>query len=184
MKIHKTAIAGVLRIEPDVYPDARGSFTQLYRTDEFYQNGIEPMVQANVSRNHPGVLRGLHFQRQAPQAKLVTVLCGRIIDVAVDLRRGSPTFRQHVMVELSEKNNSLLYLPRGIAHGFFSCTQSLVLYQCDNFYSGPEDQKGITWDDPWLKINWPQSHPILSLQDRKLPKLKDLADTDLPCFEP
>lgn len=183
MKIHETAIPGVLKIEPDTHPDARGSFSQLYRADEFRHSGIEPMVQMNLSRSHPGVLRGLHFQLTQPQAKLVTVVCGRVLDVAVDLRRGSPTFREYVTIELSAKNGFMVYLPRGIAHGFYSHDDSTFLYACDNFYA-PEDQRGIVWNDRWLKVQWPSDHPIISHKDRLLPKLKDVADIDLPRYEP
>ena len=177
MEVRKTAIDGVFIIEPKVFEDARGYFFE-----SFSQRGFEQkvrkinFVQDNESMSSYGVMRGLHFQ--APpfsQSKLVRCVRGRVLDVAVDIRRGSPTYGQHVAVELSEDNHRQFFIPRGFAHGFSVLSETAVFqYKCDNFYH-PEADGGISILDSSLGIDWriPTEYAILSDKDTKHPLLKD-----------
>lgn len=179
MKIETTALSGVLKIKPRRFGDDRGFFSEVYNKDMFHKAGIEiDFVQDNHSLSvEPGTIRGLHFQlAPAAQDKLVRVARGRILDVAVDLRRSSPTYGQHVRVELSGEDGLQLLIPKGFAHGF--CTlepMTEVLYKVSALYS-PEFDRGLAWDDGDLGIAWPLSGrtPILSDKDRRHPSLRAL----------
>lgn len=167
MNILETAIPGVLIIEPAIFGDSRGFFMELYQTDRYAEGNIPArFVQDNLSRSLRGVLRGLHIQNPRPQGKLVTVLRGAVLDVAVDVRIGSPTFGQHVTVELNEENHRQFWLPRGMAHGFLVLSESAdFFYKCDDFYS-PADELVVRWDDPELGVGWGVTAPELSQRDR------------------
>ena len=168
-------IPDVILIRAKRFSDDRGFFVETYKRDDFEANGIlETFVQDNHSRSTRGVLRGLHYQK-APRAqgKLIQVLKGEIYDVAVDIRRGSPTYGQSIGIYLSEARSELLYVPPGFAHGF--CVLSEVAdftYKCTDTYA-PETYRGIFWDDPDLDISWPIKNPILSRRDQNLPPLKE-----------
>jgi dTDP-4-dehydrorhamnose 3,5-epimerase len=169
------SIPGVILIEPGMYRDARGFFMETYKYSDFARTGIkEHFVQDNYSRSSMGVLRGLHYQKNPnAQGKLVQCTKGKIFDVAVDIRRSSPTFRQWVSVELSEENNFMLYVPPAFAHGFVVLSESAdVIYKCTREYA-PEDDRGIIWNDPDLGIVWPVKDPLLSEKDGRHPLLRD-----------
>lgn len=178
MQIRDTEIAGVKLIEPVRHGDARGFFSEVYREDVLLRHGVDlRLVQENHSRSAaPGTIRGLHFQTPpAAQAKLVRVAAGAVFDVAVDIRRGSPTYGRHVAVVLSAAEGNQLLVPEGFAHGF--CTiapDTEVLYKVSRYYS-PENDRGLAWDDPALGIAWPLAGaPLLSDKDRRHPLLADL----------
>ena len=181
MRFLETALAGLLVIEPQVFRDGRGFFLETYHREKFEAAGIrETFVQDNHSRSIRGVLRGLHFQIGRPQGKLVRVTRGDVFDVAVDLRRGSPTFGRWHGVALTADNCRMLFVPPGFAHGF--CVQSDEAdfqYKCTDLYA-PELERGLRWDDPDLAIAWPLACPLLSPRDAALPRLRDLAAGDLP----
>lgn len=179
MDVTRTDIEGVVIIEPKVFADGRGYFFESWSQRDF-DRLVAPIrfVQDNESRSAYGVLRGLHYQA-APhaQAKLVRVVEGRVLDVAVDLRDGSPTFGRHVSVELSADNHRQLFLPRGMAHGYVVLSESaLFQYKCDGFYA-PQSAGGIAWDDPELAIDWhiPRGDIILSEADKCRPAFRELA---------
>jgi len=175
MEVIKTDIEGVVIIEPRIFEDARGYFFESFSQREF-QEKVRPInfVQDNESKSSYGVLRGLHFQK-APyaQSKLVRVIRGRVLDVAVDIRKGSPTFGKHVAVELTEENHRQFFIPRGFAHGFSVLSETAVFqYKCDNFYH-PEAEGAIAWNDPALDIDWriPSDKVVLSAKDANHPLL-------------
>ena len=171
----KLAISDVLSITPQVFNDERGYFFENFNDSVFKQNEINlNFVQENFSRSKKNVIRGLHYQNNPKaQAKLVTVVSGEIFDVAVDLRKNSPTFGKWVSEILSEINHKLLYVPEGFAHGFCVLSNdATVLYKTNQEYS-PDDERGIIWNDPDLNISWPISEPILSQKDQNLPFLKN-----------
>lgn len=178
MTVSKTNIDGVLIIEPRVFGDARGYFFESYNARDFQeQTGIEVgFVQDNESRSSRGVVRGLHFQKPPfAQAKLVRVVEGKVLDVAVDIRKGSPTYGQHVAVELSADNKLQFFMPKGIAHGFAVLSDVAVFqYKCDEYYH-PEAEGAIAWDDPTLAIDWRIAHSeaLLSEKDRHHPMFND-----------
>lgn len=177
INVIKTAIDGVVIVEPKVFGDHRGYFFESFSEKDFCRNVREVrFVQDNESKSGFGVLRGLHFQKSPyAQSKLVRVVKGAVLDVAVDIRKGSPTFGQHVAVELNEDNHRQFFIPRGFAHGFVVLTDEAVFqYKCDNFYS-PESECAIAWDDPALGIDWkvPADSIILSEKDKRHPVLKD-----------
>lgn len=168
-------IPDVILVRAKRFSDDRGFFVETYKRDDFEANGIsETFVQDNHSRSTLGVLRGLHYQKTPrAQGKLIQVLKGEIYDVAVDIRRGSPTYGQWTGIHLSEARSELLYVPPGFAHGF--CVLSEVAdftYKCTDIYA-PETYRGISWDDPDLGISWPIKKPILSRRDQNLPPLKE-----------
>jgi dTDP-4-dehydrorhamnose 3,5-epimerase len=157
MQFLTTSIAGVNIIEPKVFNDARGYFFEAWKKKEFEEHiGSVDFKQDNESKSSYGVLRGLHYQKgEFSQAKLVRVIKGKVLDVAVDIRKSSPTFGQHVMVELSEENKRQFFIPRGFAHGFLVLSDEAVFtYKVDNVYA-PQAEAGIRWNDPQLAINWP-----------------------------
>lgn len=177
MEVIQTAIPGVVIIEPRVFKDARGYFFESFSQRDFDAQVREVrFVQDNESKSSFGVLRGLHFQKPPhAQSKLVRVVKGAVLDVAVDVRRGSPTFGQHVAVELSAENHRQFFIPRGFAHGFVVLTDEVVFqYKCDNFYA-PQYEGAIAWDDPDLGIDWrvPSEDVLLSDKDSCHPRLKD-----------
>lgn len=179
MKIIETEIQGLFIIEPDVYGDSRGYFFESFSKKRFEeQTGINvDFVQDNESRSTYGVVRGLHFQRPPhAQAKLVRVVSGRVLDVAVDLREGSPTYGRHVAVELSGENHRQVFIPKGFAHGFSVLSEEAVFqYKCDDYYA-PETEGAVAWDDPDIAIDWriPADKMILSEKDKKHPRLSEL----------
>lgn len=177
MEVIKTAIDGVVIIEPKVFGDHRGYFFESFSESRFNELVRETrFVQDNESKSRYGVLRGLHFQKPPyAQSKLVRVVKGAVMDVAVDIRKGSPTFGKHVAVELTEDNHRQFFIPRGFAHGFVVLTDEVIFqYKCDNYYA-PEYEGAIAWDDPDLGIDWkiPSEDVILSAKDTCHPRLKD-----------
>ena len=177
MEYKKTEIAGVFIIEPRVFSDARGYFMESWKEAEFNEHvGPVKFIQDNESKSSYGVLRGLHYQKGVwSQAKLVRVIKGRVLDVAVDIRKSSPTFGQHVMVELSEDNKRQFFIPRGFAHGFLVLSEEAIFtYKVDNPYM-PSEEAGIRWNDPALAIEWPIDPAAVqtSEKDLKQPLLKE-----------
>ena len=173
----------ILLVEPDAYHDERGYFYELYNETRYLNSIPALFVQDNHSFSKKGVLRGLHYQLLHPQGKLISVLSGEIFDVAVDIRRGSPTFGQCEGIVLSAENRRQLYLPEGFAHGFFvTGDHASVLYKCTDYYD-PRDERGIRWDDPTLNIPWPTREPVLSAKDLALPLFKSIGNQELPNFE-
>jgi len=171
----KLEIPGVILVTPKSFPDERGFFLESFKESEFTSNGIKTIfVQDNFSHSVKGVLRGLHYQKNLKaQAKLVIALRGEIFDVAVDIRKDSPTYGKWVGEILSENNHNSLYIPVGFAHGFCVLSKEAdVLYKVSQEYS-PEDEKGIIWNDPEISIAWPIDKPILQEKDSKLPVLKN-----------
>jgi dTDP-4-dehydrorhamnose 3,5-epimerase len=183
MKVIETALPGAMILEPQVFGDARGFFYESYNKAKWQEAGIDAdFVQSNVSRSAMGVLRGLHYQWPNPQGKLVSVLEGEVYDVAVDIRRGSPTFGQSVGVMLTADNHRHFWVPEGFAHGFCVLSEfATFTYQCTALYDAKADA-GILWNDADLGIDWPLSAPLLSDKDRKNPLLKDVAPERLPIF--
>jgi dTDP-4-dehydrorhamnose 3,5-epimerase len=181
MKVQKTSLKGVLTIEPQVFRDKRGFFTETFQQERYDSQGIgEKFVQDNVSHSIGRTLRGLHFQYPNAQAKLVQVFQGEIFDVAVDIRKGSPSFGQWEGVHLSDKNHLQLFIPEGFAHGFVVLSDfALVNYKCSDFYS-PESEGGIIWKDPDIGITWPVREPCLSEKDARYPLLKELDPAIMP----
>lgn len=178
MKIEATSLPDVLLLEPRVHGDARGYFMETFRQSWFAERGIDAVfVQDNQSRSAQGILRGLHYQLEFPQGKLVRVLSGEVYDVAVDLRRTSPTFRHWVGVTLSSDNHRQLWVPPGFAHGFYVTSAAAeIAYKCTEYYH-PEDDHSLRWNDPELGIEWPlvKAEPILSAKDAAANKLGDAA---------
>lgn len=164
MNYIKTEIYGVVIIEPRVFGDARGYFFEAFKQEEFEQNvGKVTFIQDNESKSSFGVLRGLHYQRgEFSQAKLVRVIKGKVLDVAIDLRQKSPTFGKHIMVELSDENKRQLFIPRGFAHGFMVLSdEAIFTYKVDNVYA-PQSEACIRWNDETLAIDWPKIDGILT----------------------
>jgi dTDP-4-dehydrorhamnose 3,5-epimerase len=179
-KFSQTGIQGLTIIEPTVFGDERGYFMETYNNDEFALAGLPACyVQDNQSKSRKGVLRGLHFQRQSPQGKLVRVISGEVYDVAVDLRKDSSTFGKHCGIKLSAENKLQFYVPEGFAHGFLVLSDAAeFVYKCTRLYA-PHDEGGLLWNDPELGIGWPLNgiEPILSDKDREHPMLKDLVSS-------
>jgi dTDP-4-dehydrorhamnose 3,5-epimerase len=184
VEILKTKLPGVLVLQPKVHRDERGHFFESFRADVLTGHGVPPFVQDNQSLSKKGTLRGLHYQLDKPQGKLVRVLRGSIFDVAVDIRVGSPTFGQWIGEVLTAESNAQLYVPPGYAHGFQVLDDwSEVFYKCTDYYSGAADQRGVLWNDPQIGIAWPLGEPLLSEKDRLAAPLR--ADrADLPRYEP
>ena len=186
MRFHTTAIADVLIFEPKVFGDARGFFMESYNQRAFAEAaGLEiDFVQDNHSRSRKGVLRGLHYQIQQPQGKLVRVTSGAVFDVAVDVRRSSPTFGRWVGVELTAENHRQLWVPAGMAHGFVVLSESAdFLYKTTDYYA-PQFERSIAWNDPAIGIDWPVTAPQLSAKDAVAPLLADVAPERLPTYTP
>ena len=185
MKVVETALPGALIVEPQVFGDVRGFFYESYNKAKWIEAGIDvDFVQSNVSRSARGVLRGLHYQWPNPQGKLVSVLEGEVYDVAVDIRRGSPTFGQSVGVMLTADNHRHFWVPEGFAHGFCVLSEfATFTYQCTALYD-PKADTGICWNDAALGIDWPLSEPLLSDKDGRTPLLEDVPPERLPVYEP
>lgn len=183
MNVKETKLAGVLVLEPNVFSDERGFFLETWKSTRYENAGIEgPFVQDNVSFSNKGVLRGLHFQYPQAQGKLVQVLSGQVVDVAVDVRVGSSTFGHWVSEVLSDANHRQIYIPPGFAHGYCVTSQTAVfLYKCTDFYNSATES-GIIWNDPDLNIDWPIKEPVLSPKDANYSRLKDLSPDKLPHF--
>ena len=176
LKLIETGIKDLYIIEPEVFGDNRGYFMESYNKNTFLKLGLDyDFVQDNQSKSKKGVLRGLLFQKKYPQAKLVRVIEGEVFDVAVDLRKNSPTFGKWFGVLLSEENKRMFMIPRGFAHGFVVLSESATFtYKCDEFYH-PEDEGGINWNDKEIDIKWPiDFEPILSEKDKRHPCLKEV----------
>ena len=181
MKLHETEFKGLLVIEPDFFGDQRGFFMEIWQKEKYFHLGIgEEFVQDNLSYSEYGILRGLHYQNPQGQGKLVYVIDGEVYDVAVDLRKSSPTFGLWTGYYLSGNNKRQLFIPPGFAHGFcVTSNKALFAYKCTDYYNR-EAEKGIIWNDPELAIKWPIKVPILSKKDRDLPYMKELTKDDLP----
>jgi dTDP-4-dehydrorhamnose 3,5-epimerase len=173
MDVIKTELPEVLIIEPNVFGDQRGFFLETFQTDRYAAHGVtRSFVQDNLSRSSRGVLRGLHLQNPRSQGKLVSAFQGRVLDVAVDVRVGSPTFGRHVAVVLGDLRQ--LWVPRGFAHGFLVLSETAdFFYRCDDLYS-PADEISIRWNDPAIGIDWGIETPSLSPRDANAPLLKDI----------
>jgi len=185
MKVIETSLPGALVIEPQVFGAARGFFYESYNEAKYREVGIDRrFVQSNVSRSAKGVLRGLHYQWPNPQGKLVSVLEGEVYDVAVDIRRGSPTFGRWAGVMLTADNHRHFWIPEGFAHGFCVVSEFATFsYQCTALYDR-EGDAGIRWNDADIGIDWPVSAPLLSEKDTRAPFLKDVPADRLPAFIP
>jgi dTDP-4-dehydrorhamnose 3,5-epimerase len=183
MKVLETDLPGCLMLEPQVFGDDRGFFYESFNRDKLAAIGLAPeFVQGNVSSSARGVLRGLHYQWPKPQGKLVSVLEGEVWDVAVDIRRGSPTFGRWTAAVLSAENKRHFWIPEGFAHGFVTLTErALFTYLCTATYDRDADA-GIRWNDAGLAIDWPASAPLLSDKDAKAPFLADVAQERLPVY--
>ena len=182
MQVTKTEIPGVLIVTPRRVVDARGFFSETFQAERYASAGMPyPFVQDNWSRSRRGVLRGLHLQNPKAQGKLVSVVRGHVLDVAVDVRVGSPTFGRHFAMEISEENGVQLFLPRGCAHGFVVLSETAdFLYKCDEYYSS-QDEIVVRWNDPALAIDWRISNPLLGPRDAAAPLLADISR--LPSFD-
>jgi dTDP-4-dehydrorhamnose 3,5-epimerase len=181
MKAISASLADVVIIEPKLIGDQRGFFFESFQAQRYADVGIRrPFVQDNMSRSGGGVVRGLHLQNPTAQGKIVSVMRGRVLDVVVDVRRGSPNFGRHVAVELSEENRRQVWVPRGFAHGFAVLSETAdFFYKCDNPYN-PEHEITVRWDDPSIGIDWPLKNPVLSNRDAAAPLLADIEN--LPVF--
>ena len=175
MKINKAPLDGVLTIEPKVFSDQRGIFYEVYSDKRFKQHGIPAhFVQDNHSVSVKGVLRGMHYQINPGQAKLVRVTRGEVFDVVLDIRKDSPTYGKWWSLYLSETNKLQLYVPLGFAHGFCVLSEFVeFLYKCSDYYS-PENERGIIWNDPDLAIDWPIENPIISKKDNLYPRFSEI----------
>ncbi|MEW6683039.1 MAG: dTDP-4-dehydrorhamnose 3,5-epimerase [Nitrospirota bacterium] len=180
MNVKETPLAGLLVIEPKVFRDSRGFFWETYHARRYAEAGITgPFVQDNTSHSVKGTLRGLHYQLKRPQGKLVWVVRGEVFDVAVDIRRSSPTFGKWHGERLSGEEPRQFYIPPGFAHGFCVLSDSAdFMYKCTNLYA-PDDERGILWNDPEIGIAWPVSQPVLSAKDQRFARLRDVPATDL-----
>jgi dTDP-4-dehydrorhamnose 3,5-epimerase len=167
MRFLETPLEGLILIEPDVHEDQRGYFLELYHADKYAKAGLpSQFVQDNFAKSVHRALRGLHYQRRHPQGKLVTALEGKIFDVAVDIRQGSPSFGKWYGVELSTENKRQVYIPPGFAHGYCVLSETAsVMYKCTELYV-PDDEGGIIWNDPGIDIVWPITAPLLSSKDQ------------------
>ncbi len=184
METTATKLPGVVILEPKVYADDRGHFLELWNQSRYAEAGLPAsFVQDNQSFSRRGVLRGLHFQNPNPQGKLVFVLAGEAFDVAVDIRRGSPTFGQWFGVTLSGENKRQVYVPPGFAHGFAVTGETaIVMYKCTNYYDS-RAEGSIAWNDPAIGIQWPVANPVLSDKDGRAPRLADVPADRLPKYQ-
>jgi len=185
LEIIETSLPGVLVVKPRVFEDPRGFFLETYRQNVLAAGGItERFVQDNHSRSSRGVLRGLHYQLRTPQAKLCCVAQGDVLDIAVDIRVGSPNFGKWVGVVLSGENHLQLYIPRGFAHGFAVRSEVAdFLYKCSGYYDVGDD-RGVLWNDPGIGIDWQTPAPILSEKDKRYLPLAQIARDQLPRYQP
>ncbi len=181
MNAKEKKLPGVLILEPDVFSDERGFFLETWNSSHYENVGIRgSFVQDNISFSKKGVLRGLHFQYPQSQGKLVQVLSGEVVDVAVDIRKGSPTFGQWVSEVLSDANHKQMNIPSGFAHAYCVTSETAVFsYMCTDFYN-PASESGIIWNDPDINIDWPIKEPVLSLKDASFPRLRNIRPEKLP----
>jgi dTDP-4-dehydrorhamnose 3,5-epimerase len=181
MKFSPSPLGGVIVVEPDVYRDDRGFFLETFHASKYESGGIAgPFVQDNHSRSRRGILRGLHAQKRKPQGKLVRVIEGAVLDVAVDIRPGSPTYARSFAIELTAENFRQLWVPPGFAHGFYVLSEAAqVEYKCTAFYDAA-DEVGIAWNDPDIGIEWPDTAPLLSEKDARAPRLRDVVNALRP----
>ena len=185
MKFTELSIPGLILVEPDVWTDDRGLFLETYHATKYADGKIAgPFAQDNHSHSRRDVLRGLHYQRNHPQGKLVYAVRGEIFDVVVDVRRGSPAFGKWASAVLSDQNHHQLYVPEGCVHGFCVLSDVAdVTYKCTTIYV-PSDDQGVIWNDPTFAVDWPIKNPILSAKDSKLPRFTELSESILPAYEP
>ncbi len=186
IKVQETDLPGVLLIEPPVFEDHRGFFMETYHSKKYRELGIhQAFVQDNHSHSVKGVLRGLHYQLHHPQGKLIYVVRGEIFDVAVDIRRGSPTFGRWTGYRLSDRNKRQLFIPEGFAHGFLVLSEVAdVMYKCTELYA-PGDEFGLLWSDPRVGITWPlEGEPVLSEKDSRFLPLFEIPPENLPVYLP
>jgi dTDP-4-dehydrorhamnose 3,5-epimerase len=183
LKRIETNLPGVCELHPQIFRDPRGFFLESYHRQKFEQIGItDTFVQDNHSYSKQGTLRGLHYQLNHPQAKLCRVIEGQALDVAVDIRQGSPNFGKWTSILLSADEQNQIYIPKGFAHGFLAVSETVqFLYKCSDYYD-PKDEQGIAWNDPTLNIKWPATQPFLSPRDAAFPKLADVANDLLPRY--
>jgi dTDP-4-dehydrorhamnose 3,5-epimerase len=181
--VQATSLPGVLLIRPEVHGDSRGFFYESFHRDKFAELGIlDAFVQDNHSKSCQNTLRGLHYQLEHPQAKLCRAISGEVLDVVLDIRAGSPHFGRWITAVLSAENRQQIYIPPGFAHGFAVLSPTAeFLYKCSDFYY-PEDEYGIAWNDPELRIAWTVNQPLLSAKDRKHPRLREVAPELLPRY--
>ncbi len=185
IRFTEASLPGVVLVEPEVYGDSRGFFLETFHAEKYMEGGITlPFVQDNHSRSARGILRGLHYQIVKPQGKLIFVVSGEIFDVAVDIRKGSPSFMGWFGTTLSAENKMQMYVPPGFAHGFCVMSETAdVIYKCTDLYH-PELDRSIAWDDPDIGIKWPVSTPQMSQKDAAAPRLKDVTAEDVPANTP
>ncbi|MDH5545576.1 MAG: dTDP-4-dehydrorhamnose 3,5-epimerase [Gammaproteobacteria bacterium] len=183
MNIIETTLPGVIVIEPKVFGDTRGFFMESFHTQRYREAGIDmDFVQDNLSRSAKGVLRGLHYQVEHAQGKLVFVTRGSVFDVAVDIRRGSPNYGQYYAHILSEENHRQMYIPPGFAHGFCVLSETAdFMYKCTDYYH-PQHERSIAWNDPDIGIEWPLVNVTLSEKDKAASSLAGVAEHDLPLY--
>lgn len=181
----ETALPGVIEIVPQVFKDQRGFFMEIFHQEKYENAGIsKPFVQDNYSHSSRGTVRGLHYQLQNPQGKLVYVMAGEIFDVIVDIRLGSPTFGKWVSLSLSSDNRKQVFIPEGFAHGFCVISETAdVMYKCTDLYA-PGDDHGVLWSDPAIGIDWPVKEPTLSDKDMKYLRLSETPQDRLPVYSP
>jgi dTDP-4-dehydrorhamnose 3,5-epimerase len=184
MIIDKTSIPGLLIIKPNIYEDNRGYFIESYKHSDFVSNGLRTdFLQQNQSESSVGVLRGLHYQLKYGQGKLVWVVKGKVMDIAVDIRKDSPTFGQYESIILDDESHKRLYIPEGFAHGFYVLSEKAIFqYMCTEIYH-PEDEYGVLWNDPDICIKWPDGDKLVSDNDKQLPSLKEINPKNLPTFK-
>ncbi len=184
MEIKALPLSGLFMITPHTHRDKRGYFFESFRSDMMTKYDLpSSFIQDNQSKSDRGTLRGLHYQLKYPQGKLVRVSLGKVYDVAVDIRRGSPTFGQHWGTILSDEDHMMMFIPEGFAHGYSVLSDTAIFqYKCTNIYYG-EDEYGLRWDDLKLNIDWKISNPTLSTKDSNLPLLKNIKDEHLPVYE-
>ena len=184
IKYTKTDLPGVLLIEPRVFKDTRGFFMETFHQKKYAEAGIDhAFIQDNYSHSTRGTLRGLHYQLDFPQGKLVYVIKGEIYDIAVDIRRGSPGFGKWVGAYLSDKNRRQIFVPEGFAHGFCVISETAdVLYKTTDLYN-PDDEYGVLWSDPTIGIDWPIGVPIVSDKDKEFSRLNDIQEAHLPIYK-
>lgn len=183
ISVIETSLQGVFVIESDIHTDDRGFFKEIYRYDKYLSAGLGmKFVQDNHCHSKRGVLRGLHYQLNSPQGKLVMAVTGEVFDVAVDIRKGSPGYGRWTGVYLSPLNNRQVYIPEGYAHGYCVLSESAdVIYKCTALFD-PGDEYGILWSDPDINIEWPVVNPVLSVRDAGNPALGEISDDDLPVY--
>lgn len=179
-----TSLPGVFELHPKVFRDTRGSFLETYHLARFHELGIaDSFIQDNHSCSRKGTLRGLHYQLRHPQAKLCRVVEGQALDVVLDIREGSPRFGEWTSVILSAEHQNQIYVPAGFAHGFLALTDTVqFLYKCSDYYA-PEDEYGVLWSDPELKILWGNQNPVVSEKDARLPSLATIPIERLPRYK-